>query len=172
MSRVLLVQPVQVILLGAGGLPLLLLCQVHKLLHLRLEAVLVLLFHLCVFLEALSCRCDHDLELLPCLLALTDEVLIFSNVFFEVIKDLKFLVEGNQRVQLVLKFNFLVLEQELKLGVLSMLKHGLCEANGLCLASVRTGSGLGSLLRASWLSGRHRVQFILKVIEQKFGFST
>lgn len=107
---VLIVELLQMSLLGQGGLPLLLLDIVHELLDLGLKTVLELLLHLCVFLDLLGGVGQDSLQLLSCCLALTNELLVLSDVILQVVEHLELLVKGNQCVQLVFKLDFLFFE--------------------------------------------------------------
>jgi len=109
-SYLLLVHLVQVNGLSVVSLSLLLLNLLHNLVYFDLETLLELFLHLRILLDlGRSCR-DDDLHFLPCFLALAETVLIFSNVLFEVVKHLQFLVEGDQRVKFVLQLNFSIFE--------------------------------------------------------------
>jgi len=72
----------------------------------------------------------HDLllKLLASIFAIADELLVFGDVLLEVVEHLKFLVESDQRVKLVLQLNFLLLKRELELVLLSLVEHSLREA--------------------------------------------
>ena len=107
-------------LLGAGRLPLLLLNLFHELLDLVLEALLELLLHLGVFLQLLCCLSDGDLQLFTTIFTLTENSLILSDVLLQVVENLKLFVQGNKSVQLVLKFDFILFEQELQFGVFAL----------------------------------------------------
>lgn len=74
------------------------------------QIVLIFDFNLGVLLEFI-CQLDKIIvELLSGRLAVSDELLVLSHVSLEVLKDLKLRVEGDQRVELVLQFDFLLLK--------------------------------------------------------------
>ena len=81
--------------LSVGSLPLLLLNLFHELLNLLLQTFLEFFLHFCVFLEFLSRGSDRDLQLLSGILALTNEGLVLSDIFLEVIKDLQLFIESD-----------------------------------------------------------------------------
>lgn len=139
----LLIELVGMDLLRMGCLLFLLLNILHQLVDLGLEALLKLLFHLGVLLDATGRLCDDHLELFAGVLRLLDVVLVLGHVLLQVVEDLEFLVEGNQGVELVLELLFLFLEQELKVGHATLLQHRVCEA--LALAAVVGHGGHGAL---------------------------
>jgi len=100
-------------LLDSGSFPLLRLNLVPELLDLGLKLVLELLLHLGVLFHLLGCHSQGRLELFASCFAITDELLVLGHVLLEVVEHLKFLVEGNQSVQLVLQLDILLLEREL-----------------------------------------------------------
>ena len=70
--------------------------------------------------------CDlHNLvlQLLSGVLTVSNELLILSNVFLKVIEDLEFLIESDERVELVLKFNLFLFERQLHMVLISLIKH-------------------------------------------------
>ena len=81
--------------LSVGSLPLLLLNLFHELLDLFLETLLEFFLHLSVFMELLGRGSDRDLQLLASILALTNEGLVLSDIFLEVIKDLQLFIESD-----------------------------------------------------------------------------
>ena len=99
-----IVHLIEMDVLGVRSLPLLSLDFILKLLDLLLETLLELFLHLCVLFQFLSVSGDLNLELLTSIVALAEHGLVLSHVLFEVVEDLQFLVEGDQSVQLVLKF--------------------------------------------------------------------
>ena len=109
LSPFLLVELVDMDLGSVMSLLLLLLNLLHELVDLLLETFLEFLFHIGVLFK-LGRRCDNgSLKLLSSILVLTSDVLVFSKIFLKVIEDLKFLVQGNQRIKLVLKLLLLLL---------------------------------------------------------------
>ena len=77
------------------SLSLLLLNLFHEFLNLFLEALLEFFLHLGVFLELLGRGSDRDLQLFTRIFAFSNERLVLSYIFLEVIKDLQLLVESN-----------------------------------------------------------------------------
>jgi len=75
-----LVHFIEVDCLGMCSLFLLLLNLFHQLIHLSLEALLELFFHLCVFLELCSGGRDCDLELLSGTFTFSHKALVLFNV--------------------------------------------------------------------------------------------
>ena len=92
---------------------LLLLDFVHQLADFGLETLLEFFFQLSVLLEFLRSRCDRELQLDPRGLTLLDEGLVLGDVLLQVVEDEQFLVESNQSVKLVLKFDLLFLQLQL-----------------------------------------------------------
>ena len=115
-------------LLDSGSFLLLLLNLVHELLDLGLKLVLELLLHLGVLFHLLGSHSQGRLELLASIFAIADKLLVLGDVLLEVVKHLKFLVKGDQRVKLVLKLNVLLFERELELVALSLVEHSIGEA--------------------------------------------
>ena len=87
------------------------------------QAVLIFLLQLGVLLDLLRDLHNLGLELLSDSLAIADELLVFSDIFLQIIENLQLLVQCDQSVQLVLKLDFLFLERELKLVLLTLVKH-------------------------------------------------
>ena len=109
LSPFLLIELVDMDLGSVMSLLLLLLNFLHELVDLLLETFLEFLLHLGVLFQ-LGRRCDNgSLKLLSSFLVLTSDVLVFSKIFLKVIEDLKFLVQGNQRIKLVFKLLLLLL---------------------------------------------------------------
>ena len=157
MPGFLLIPRIEMPLLQLCRLALLLLNLVHELLDARLEALLELLLGLGVLLQSICRLGDGDLERAAAILALADECLVVGDILLEVIEDLQFLIERDQSVQLVLQFVFLLLEQELQVGVVRLVQHRLSHAWGLLGAPGRArrwglvdGRGSSLLLQASW----------------------
>ena len=94
-----------------------------ELLNFLNQTVLVLFLQLGVLLDLLRNLHNLGLELLSDSLAIADELLVFGDIFLQIIENLQLLVQCNQSVQLVLKLDFLVLERELKLVLLTLVKH-------------------------------------------------
>lgn len=109
----LLVELIQVDLLGVRCLPLLLLDVFHQLFDLGLETLLEFFLHLCVFFQLGCRRRDGDLELLASAFALPHEVLVLGHVLLQIVEDLQFFIEGDQRVEFVFQLDLLLFEQEL-----------------------------------------------------------
>ena len=110
------------------GLLLLLLNLLHKLVNFLLKTFLEFLLHIRVFFQLdRSCRYNR-LKLLSRSLVLTRDVLVLSEIFLKVIEDLQLLVEGDQRIKLVLQLLLLLLEQELQFSIATMLQHRVREA--------------------------------------------
>ena len=133
LSSFLLVELIDVDLRGVMSLLLLLLNFLHQLVDLLLETFLEFLLHFGVLLQLGGCRDDGLLKLLSCVLVLMGDVLVLSKIFLKVIEDLKFLVQGNQRIKLMLKLLFLLLKQYLQLGITALLEH--CVSEALMLSS-------------------------------------
>ena len=91
------------------------------------QAVLVLLLHDGVLLDLLGDLGDLNLELLTGGLAISHKLLVLGDILLEIIEDLKFLVEGDQGVELVLELDLLLLEGKLELVLLALVKHRLRE---------------------------------------------
>ena len=70
----------KVFLLLARLFPFLSLNLVHEFRDFDLQALLKLLFGLCIFLELVSGRCDRDLKLSAAFLAFSDESLILGHI--------------------------------------------------------------------------------------------
>ena len=87
------------------------------------QTILVLFLQLGVLLDLLRDLHNLGLELLSDSLAIADELLVFSDIFLQIIENLQLLVQCDQSVQLVLKLDFLFLERELKLVLLTLVKH-------------------------------------------------
>ena len=105
-------------------------CLALKALNLSLELFdlvektgLILLLHLCVLPDLLADLSDLDLELLSDRLTVLEQLLVLSDVSLQIIEDLQFLIEGDQGVQFVLKLDFLLLECELQLVLLTLVKQ-------------------------------------------------
>ena len=109
-----IVHLIEMDVLGVRSLPLLSLDLVLKLLNLLLEALLELFLHLGVLFQFLSVGGDLDLKLLTSIVALAEHGLVLSHVLFEVVEDLQFLVEGDQSIQLVLKFILALFQKKLQ----------------------------------------------------------
>jgi len=150
MPLILVVLLLKVGLLRLCGLPLLLLNLLHELLDFSLQAVLELLLHLGVLLHLLCCQRQSGLKLLSGGLAITNELLVLSDILLKVVEDLQFLIEGDQRVQFVLKLDFLLFEGELELIFLALVEHRLSEAarrdsrDSLSDSLLGTSAGSGS----------------------------
>ena len=84
-------------------------------------------FHLGVLFDLLGELEELLLELLSGRLAVPHELLVVSHVLLQVVEDLQFLIEGNQRVQLVLKFYLLFFERQLQLVFVALVEHLSCE---------------------------------------------
>ena len=107
-------------------------CLALKALNLSLELFdlveqtgLILLLHLCVLLDLLADLRDLDLELLSDRLTILEQLLVLSYVSLQIVEHLQFLIEGDQGVQFVLKLDFLLLECELQLVLLSLVKQSI-----------------------------------------------
>ena len=96
-----------------------------KLLNLVQQTALILLLHLRVLLDLLADLCDLDLELLSDRLAVLEQLLVLGDVSLQIVEDLQFLIEGDQGVQFVLKLDFLLLECELQLVLLTLVKQSI-----------------------------------------------
>ena len=82
------------------------------------------------------------MKLFSGIFTISHELLVLSNVFLEVVKDLKLFVESNQSVQLVLKLHLFLFQGKLELVFLALIKHGLSETLGCARAdSCRGRSG-------------------------------
>ena len=88
----LFVELIDVLVVGFCSLRLLLLDLLHELADFRLERFLELLLHLCVLLKLGRCRREFDLKLLSGRLRISDVVLIFCDILFQIIKDLELLI--------------------------------------------------------------------------------
>ena len=97
-SLFLVIKFIKVNFLSMSRLLFQLLDFLHELGDLRLQLLLQTFFHLCILLESDSVCLNGDLKLVSGLFTLTYEGLVFLNVLFEVIEDLKLVVEGNERV--------------------------------------------------------------------------
>ena len=128
MTLLLLIELVQVDCLRVMRLLLLLLDLVHKLPDFGLQTLGELSLHLGVIDKFGLVSLDLEVQLLTSTLTFSHEGLVLFDIVLEVIKDIQFLVKCNQSVQLVLQLHLFLLEQELKLGVFSLLEHDSCEA--------------------------------------------
>ena len=72
-------------------------------------------------------------------LAVSHHLLVLSNVFLQVIENLEFFVEGDQRVEFVLKLNLFLLQGQLDLVMITLVEHGLGESLGGGCGSHRLG---------------------------------
>jgi hypothetical protein len=150
MGLVLLLHLDDVLLLLRGHVLLKRLNVILELLDLLKQARLVLLLQLGVLLHLLRDLHDLDLKLLSGGLAITNELLVLSDILLKVVEDLQFLIEGDQRVQFVLKLDFLLFEGELELIFLALVEHRLSEAarrdsrDSLSDSLLGTSAGSGS----------------------------
>ena len=135
LSPFLLVELIDMYLVRVVSLLLLLLNLLHKLIDLLLETLLELLLHLGVLFQLSRCRGYDSLELFSSLLVLMSNILVLSKIFLKIIEDLELLVQGNQRIKLMLELLLLLLEQDLQLGVTALFEHGVGEAL-LCSTAV------------------------------------
>ena len=110
MSLVLLLQLLDVLLPLGRGLLLELLDLILQLLYLRNQAGFKLLLHLGVLLDLLGQLEELLLELLAGICVVPYQLLVLGNVFLQIVENLQFFVECDQRVQLVLELNLLFLE--------------------------------------------------------------
>ena len=78
-----------------------------ELLNLLYETIMQLLLQLSVLLYLGRNLHDLNLQFFAGGLAVLNELLVFSDVFLQIIVDLKLFVKSNERVQLVLKLNLL-----------------------------------------------------------------
>ena len=152
MPLILLLQLLDMLLSLCGGLFLEVFDFGLQLLNLRDETGLQLLLHLGVLFDLLGELEELLLELLSGRLAVPHELLVLSYVLLQVVEDLQFLIEGNQRVQLVLKFYLLFFERQLQLVFVALVEHLSCErascdrfgdrGRGRCLALLPGHLGL------------------------------
>ena len=105
------------------------------------QTILVLLLELGVFTDLLGNLQKFLLEFFTRCLAVSHHLLVLGNVFLQVVEDLELFVEGDQRVQLVLKLNLFLFQGELDLVMSTLVEHGLGESLGGDCGSHRLGDG-------------------------------
>ena len=123
MSLILLLELLDVLMPLSGELFLELFYFVLQLFYLRDEAGLKLLLHLGVLLNLLGELEQLLLELFARLLAVPYKLHVLCHVLLQVIEDLQFLIEGDQRVQFVLKLDLLLFEGQLQLVFVALVEH-------------------------------------------------
>ena len=106
----LLVELVDMDLVVVMSLLLLLLNLLHELVDLLLETFLELLLHVGVLFQLGRCLNNGSLKLLSSILVLMSNILVLSKIFLKIIEDLELLVQGNQRIKLMLELLLLLLE--------------------------------------------------------------
>ena len=84
---------------------------------------MILLFQLGVFPELLRDLDNPLLQLLSGVFTVPDELLILNDVLLQVVENLEFLIESDERVEFVLKFNLFLLESQLELVFISLVEH-------------------------------------------------
>ena len=131
-----------------------------------------LLLHLRVLLDLLRQLEQFVLEFLAGTLTVPDHLLILSYVLLQVIEHLKFLIEGNQCVQFVLKLDLLFLQCQLKRILVSLVKHLSCEsASSGHLGHFRCcgRAVIGAIRRVILQSSGRRLRLLLARMEAACG---
>ena len=87
------------------------------------QTFLVVFFQQSVLLELLSNLYKFLLQLFSGQFTFSHHFLVLGDVFLQVVHHLQFLVESDQSVQFVLKFDLFLLECKLQLGIVSLVKQ-------------------------------------------------
>ena len=145
MSVILTLELLDVALLLFGHLSLEVLDVSLERLDFLKKGLLVLLLHQGVFLEVSGILDKSLLELLSGVLTVPHELLVLGNVLLEVVEDLELLVQSDQSVELVLKFDLFLLKGKLELILLALVKHRHSEALGVDRAGDLSRRGCSGL---------------------------
>ena len=70
------------------------------------------------------------MELLSGVLTVPHKLLVIRHVLLQIVEDLQFLVEGDERIQLVLKLYLLFFQSQLELVFITLIEHRRREGTG------------------------------------------